>query len=187
MFTMPLFFNFPVDLISPRARQPSISAVLTASICRVSRVTEIISGAATVTSTVGTVAQPIGILGQQMVNDYKAMGQTVVQAGQALGQQMLSSLGNTGAQLGAFTDQIGTLTEAYESQFCTPAVFIPAVKTPATLYGPAFDIILDSGSCELNEEALLRKLTPLVSYQTVPGHFLSPTSYVNLLSTASAN
>jgi len=106
-----------------------------------------------VQQTVTSIAQPFvtttGSVAQQLVNDYRTMGQT-------LGQQWLASMSNAGSQFGVLGDQIGLFLEAYESEFCTPAEFTPSVKKPAKFYGPAFELALDSGYCFLNETLLLR-------------------------------
>ena len=116
-------------------------------------------------SAVGAITQPLvtstGAVSQQLLSDYKTMGQTVLNGYKTLGNQMLGSLANVGSTFGVAYDQLETVLNAYETQYCTPARFTPSIKKPAKFSGPAFELRLSSGSCQFDEERLLSKLTNL--------------------------
>jgi hypothetical protein len=114
-----------------------------------------------VQATIGAFTQPIvsgsGTIASQLLNDYKTMGQTVFNGYKTLGNQMLGSLAGVGSTVGLAYDQLETVLNAYEAQWCTPARFIPSVKKPAKFMGHGFELKLDAGSCTFNEEILISK------------------------------
>ncbi|KAL4532276.1 hypothetical protein Ndes2437B_g02687 [Nannochloris sp. 'desiccata'] len=112
-----------------------------------------------VQSVVGAFAQPLvsstGSIASQLLDDYKTMGQTVFNGYKTLGNQMLGSLAGVGSTMGLAYDQLETVLNAYEAQWCTPATFTPSVKKPAKFMGHGFELVLSAGACTFNEEILI--------------------------------
>ena len=112
-----------------------------------------------VQAAVGSVAQPIvastHTVASQLASDVRNMGSTVLNGYKTLGNQMLGSLANVGATVGTAYDQLETVLNAYETQFCTPAKFTPSIKKPAKFSGPSFSLILSAGQCSFDDTALI--------------------------------
>jgi hypothetical protein len=127
--------------------------------------TNVASNVNDVQSAVGAFAQPIvstsGTIASQLLNDYKTMGQTVFNGYKTLGNQMLGSLAGVGSTMGLAYDQLETVLNAYEAQWCTPARFTPSVKKPAKFIGHGFELQLSAGKCVFNEEILISKLSTI--------------------------
>lgn len=96
---------------------------------------------------------------QQIANEWQAMGQAASQGYKTLGSDMLGSVSSMGASYATAYNQLDAILAAFDSQYCTPAQFIPSVKKNAQFTGHKFELTLSSGDCFVNETALLCELS----------------------------
>jgi hypothetical protein len=80
----------------------------------------------------------------------------------------------------SLSDSLEGVAEGLSARYCTEAKFTPKAKKPAKFTGPGFSLTFFSGSCALDEEAILLEKTkkidcikPGVFYTKTPANFTS--------------